>query len=1084
MPAHSDTELRRIFDLVADAPPDRREAVLRDACRGDADLIARVRAILAASEDERFLAEPEFAARPEPVLASKPDEPLGSVGPFTIVRRLGEGGFGVVYLAQQSSPVKRDVALKIVKAGMDTAHVLARFEQERQVLALLDHPNIARMFDAGATDTGRPYFVMEYVPGESLIAYCDQQRLSIARRLELFTQVCDAVHHAHQKGLIHRDLKPSNVLVATRDGQPHVKVIDFGIAKATAGKLTDRTIHTEHRQLIGTPEYMSPEQAEGSLDVDTRSDIYSLGVILYELLTGTTPFDVTSLRSATFVEMQRIIREVDPPKPSTRVKQSVDTSAELTSRRNVEPRRLDTILRGELDWIVMKAIEKDRSRRYDSPNALATDIQLYLAGEAVTAAPPSRTYLMRKFVRRNKGPVSTVVAVGVALLAGAIAFAWQANVAWRERDRAVKAEAETARQADAARRERDRAVQAEAETARRADELQKVSDFQSEMLAKIEPSDAGFWLSADVRSRLDTALAKSGASAEERGRQLAAFSDAWSRINATDAALALIKSTLFSPALDAIDRKFADQPKLNATLRAAIATRYLDLGLYEDALKVFDQALELRRRALGPEHPDTRAILVAKAKVLIGLGRTAEAEALMRPLIASPHDDASADDPLALRAIEMLGESELQRNQWTEAESLFRRSLAGRRKALGEDDADTLQSMGNLAMALRGQARYAEAEKLAREVLERRLRIYGEGNPYTNSAYNNVAVILLDEGRAPEALECFQKAAEGHRRALGETHRDTLLARNNLASTLGRLGRREEALVIQRDLFAQTRKAFGPDHPDALLMLTNLASSLIESGKLDEAEPLCRESLERQARVYGARSAQAATANNVMAFLMRRQNRDADAEPFLRASLDIATTAWGVDHPERMVVLNNMAALKRKLGDLAGSEAMYREAIERIRRAIGPDYPQLRVAIQGLADTLIAEKRDADAEVVLAGAEETFRRAAAKDDQGDLRTMLIILARTRASQRKFALAEANYKEAYDRFIAARGPTSKGAQASATELANLYATWHEVDPKAGHDAQAAEWRSRVKPPTSNPSTAPVAASRTSPSSQPR
>lgn len=362
-------------------------------------------------------------------------ESAGSViGRYKLLQLIGEGGFGSVFLAEQSRPVRRRVALKIIKLGMDTKQVIARFEAERQALAMMDHPNIARVYDAGATETGRPYFAMEYVVGDAITKFADVHKLDIPARLALFSQVCSAVQHAHTKGVIHRDLKPANVLVSTVDGKPFAKVIDFGIAKATASPLTEKTLFTEHRQLIGTPEYMSPEQAEGSPDIDTRTDVYALGVLLYELLTGVTPFDAKRLRSAAFGEMQRIIKEEDPPAPSLRLTRNLESLAQTAMARQMEPGKLSTTVRGELDWIVMKALDKDRARRYESAAQFAGDVGNHLAGEAVEAAPPSRGYRVRKFVRRNKGAVIASGAVTATLLIGLSGTAW----GWMAADQANK----------------------------------------------------------------------------------------------------------------------------------------------------------------------------------------------------------------------------------------------------------------------------------------------------------------------------------------------------------------------------------------------------------------------------------------------------------------------------------------------------------------------------------------------------------------------------------------------------------------------------------------------------------------------
>jgi serine/threonine protein kinase len=424
-------QVRRMFMEVADLPEADREAALAKACGDDAALRAEVEALLGAEQRAGgFMASPTGQATAQPTVVDRSREVVGTrIGPYKLLQQIGEGGFGSVFMAEQEKPVARKVALKIIKLGMDTKAVIARFEAERQALAMMEHPNIARVLDAGATETGRPYFVMELCKGDPIADYCDKNNLSIRERLELFAQVCRAVQHAHTKGIIHRDIKPSNILVSTQDGRSHAKVIDFGIAKATASKLTERTLFTEHRALIGTPEYMSPEQAEGSMDIDTRTDVYSLGVLLYELLTGSTPFDSKRLRSAAYGEIQRIIREVDPPKPSTRLSQSAATIAGVAARRQTEPRKLGTIVRGELDWIVMKALEKDRSRRYETANGLGVDIERFLAGEAVAAAPPGRVYRVRKFVRRHR---ATVVAASVVIAC----LSWASSVrppAWYPR---------------------------------------------------------------------------------------------------------------------------------------------------------------------------------------------------------------------------------------------------------------------------------------------------------------------------------------------------------------------------------------------------------------------------------------------------------------------------------------------------------------------------------------------------------------------------------------------------------------------------------------------------------------------------
>jgi serine/threonine protein kinase/tetratricopeptide (TPR) repeat protein len=473
----SSARLRRakeIYLQVNDMGLARREEVIDRLCVGDEALRREVLGLLRGENlplsverlAERLRAAQEaMTGGPSRGGTSGMGERMegSTIGRYRLLERLGEGGFGVVFMAEQTEPVRRVVALKILKLGMDTGPIVARFEAERQALALMDHPNIARVLDAGATDSGRPYFVMELVKGEPITAFCDRARMPIKERLELFATVCEAIQHAHTKGVIHRDIKPSNILVSFVDGRPVPKVIDFGIAKAIDRPLTEKAVFTELRQLIGTPEYMSPEQAEGSRDIDTRTDVYSLGVVLYELLTGGTPFESTKLRSAAYGEIQRIIREEEPPKPSTKLSASLQTKAGIATNRRTEADALAVLIKRELDWIVMKALDKDRSRRYESPSRLMADVKRFIKGDAVEAVPPSVVYRVRKFVRRHRVGVVAGGLVAASLVIGLAAALWQRGVAVEQRAAAL---------------EQKQAAES------RSEELRQVVDFIDQTLGK------------------------------------------------------------------------------------------------------------------------------------------------------------------------------------------------------------------------------------------------------------------------------------------------------------------------------------------------------------------------------------------------------------------------------------------------------------------------------------------------------------------------------------------------------------------------------------------------------------------------
>jgi serine/threonine protein kinase len=550
-----ESDAKRIFlDMVENHPPDQWDGILAEACGQDSDLRERVAALLCAHKVSDPLLDPVGASATTnvPPLAERPGTEIGR---YKLLEEIGEGGMGVVYMAEQREPVRRKVALKIVKPGMDTKAVLTRFETERQALAMMDHPNIARVLDAGSTESGRPFFVMELVKGIPITQYCDQHKLTPRERLRLFVPVCEAIQHAHQKGVIHRDIKPTNVLVAPYDDRPVPKVIDFGLAKAAGQSLTDKTAMTGFGAVVGTPEYMSPEQANlNNLDIDTRSDVYSLGVLLYELLTGTTPVDRKSLDEAAFLEVLRIVREVEAPRPSTKLSSS-DTLPSIAANRNTEPAKLANLMKGELDWVVLKALEKDRERRYETANSLARDIQRYLSDEVVEARPPSTGYRLRKFARRYKVHVIAASMVLLALVAGITGTTVGFIRAEQQRQ---FAEQEQRRIETLEQLANERLIQVEAEK----------NKVEEEKRAALSTLDA-----------LATAYLSAG------------------KLNQA------IK--LFEQVRDARMKKLgADHPDTLSTLRN-LARAYMMAGNLPQAIALYDQVREIVKKKLGANQPDS-----------------------------------------------------------------------------------------------------------------------------------------------------------------------------------------------------------------------------------------------------------------------------------------------------------------------------------------------------------------------------------------------------------------------------------------------------------------------------------------------
>ena len=743
-------------------PPEQRAAFLAKACPDDPQLRAEVQSLLDRQAESFLEGSPLSCVENDQTLASG-SAPGVMIGPYRLLEIIGQGGMGEVWLAEQKQPVRRRVALKLIKAGMDTREVVARFESERQALALMDHPAIAKVFDAGSTPQGRPYFVMEYVAGMPITDYCDKHKITTRERLELFIHVCEGVQHAHQKAVIHRDLKPSNILVSEVDGKPVPKIIDFGVAKATAQRLTAETMFTRLGSLVGTPEYMSPEQAASAgEDIDTRTDVYSLGVVLYELLVGALPLDFHNLR---FDEMIHKVRDEDASKPSAKLRTLGRQSTTAARNRSAEARALARLLRGDLDAITLKAIEKERARRYGSPSDFAADIKRHLHNEAVLAHPPSVAYRSRKYIRRHRLAIAIAAAAVVLVASFAIAQAAQLRRVTRERDRA-----------------------------------DRIAAFMTSMFKISDPNEA-------------------------RGNQVTA-------------------REILDKASRDITIGLARDPELQSQMMQVMWDVYDNLGLYPQAESLISQSAQIRRRVLGPDHPDT------------------------------------------LRSESDLGWTLYEEARYGEAEKLQRRTLASLRRVLGPDNPDTLQSMSNLAAVFDDEGRHSEAETLERQTLDARRRILGPEHPDTLTSMNNLADCLRRQNRLPEAEALFRQALAIDRRILGPDHHGTLIATGNLAGILSDEGHYAEAEQLLLQSLEVARRVLGPDHPTTLRTMLILAINLMHMGQYEKAEDQLREVHDVQRRVLGPDHPQTAESNYDLACVeVRRGKRDA-ALSLLREALD------------------------------------------------------------------------------------------------------------------------------------------------------------------------------------------------------
>jgi serine/threonine protein kinase len=826
------------------------------------------------------------------------------LGRYQLTDVIGAGGFGVVYRAHQREPVVRDVALKVIKPGMDSAAVLARFEAERQALAVMDHPNVAKVLDAGATEHGLPYFVMDLVDGKPISAFCDDERLSIAERIMLFHQVCNAVQHAHAKGIIHRDLKPSNILVTRVDGEPTARVIDFGIAKAIRQEHASDDVFTRQGQFIGTPEYMSPEQS-GLADIDTRTDVYALGVILYELLTGSLPFEPESLRRAALDEVKRIIREVDPPRPSTRLVSSGANAESAAAVRRTDTRQLTSTLRGELDWVVMRCLEKDRARRYDTPSQLAADLQRYITNEPVEARPPSTPYRVRKFIRRHSAGVAVALLLAATVAFGLVGTTLGFRDALTQRDRARDAEQDAQAQAAEARRQRDVA--------------QAINQFMNaDFIGRIDP-DAGGRTNLTVLELLDRATPSIDQTFSENPEVEAPLrltvGTAYGRLGDTDRAQPHLKRAdeLFREigAEDSLDRAEALRALGNLPYWSFAHASPAEMQLAEQRLKA---ALDILQRS-GHGDSTQAAIVLGDIATLRQLAAQEFIETIESSLVMVAMVRGKGETPEQVRTLieDLLVRVAMLVDEGREAEA--RQAVMEMLQPFLDNPLLSKRvpvALNSISGNLRSVRRWTEAGLLSHIALDLANEILGPEHRESLIVLQGLARHHSLTGDHELGLELMTRAYEIALEAHGPSDASTTTALNGIGVTLSLMGEEQRALEAHQQAFEVQVETLGPTHKETVVTLSNVVSSHIELGNLEEAIRLARQAERAAAQGSGADSWLVGHCLRLRGRALGRLDRFEEAERILQRSLEICLATRGPAHRQTIESYIDLARLHER----------------------------------------------------------------------------------------------------------------------------------------------------------------------------
>lgn len=928
--------LKSIFLDALDAPPAERQALLDKACAGDQELRQRIDAMLRANDrTDKLFDQPAAKLLTEGPAVPSPSQLVGEkvgmivAGRYQLQKLLGEGGMGSVWQAEQLHPVKRTVAIKLIKAGLDTKEVLHRFDAERQALAIMDHPHIAKVLDGGATDTGRPFFVMEYVPGQAVMEYCDTHRMDVDSRLALFVQICQAVQHAHQKGVIHRDIKPTNILVTEVDGKAVPKVIDFGLAKAVREPLSESTLLTSPGVIMGTLQYMSPEQAElNNTDIDTRVDVYALGVVLYELLTGTTPLEQQQFKKAAWLEMLRMIKEVDPPLPSNRLSSSVSLPS-LAAQRNLEPVRLAKLVRGDLDWIVMKALDKDRAHRYDSANELGSDVTRYLSGDPVVAHPASSWYRVRKLLRRYRYQaiaaglvLSALVVAVVGTTLGLLEARHHEELALKERDAKEKARAAEAEQRHIA----------ELRSAR----LSKGVEILGSVFTSLDPNSvetSGDKLGVTLGKQLDKAARELQGDAVGDPLVVAGLQEILSS--------SLLGLGQYPKAIEVLKLAIATRERILGAnhpdtlfLRAKLATLLLATKEYGEAIKLYETTVPALVNEWGDNDPRCLRMKATYASTLCEARRFAEAIPQLESIRAEQQRQQASETQEGMIVSNMLAEAFLKTGKPDKAKAILEQILPVAETKLGKLHPDTLIFRTNLAMSYEAEGDFIRCLPLLKESMDALEKKLGDDHPTALAARYDYLLNQRKAGSRQNVAE-FQQVLKKFEDKLGKDDPATLRMRSLLGSAYVRDGKPQLGITILEELLEKQRRILGEEHPDLVSVRSALALGYTTDRRFALAVPLREANVAYHEKHPDSNPIEVITERFSLGNAYRETGRADRAVRVIEPTLADAETILGKEHPTTLICRGNLAVAYLDTNQVAKALPLLKYNLELSEKKLG-----------------------------------------------------------------------------------------------------------------------------------------------------